>query len=93
MSGLKPTAIPIERAYVRLRGCVNDVDKLAAAAQLILTIFDALYVELCEYPYLSKRPFETMDPRASVQVSKERLGLYSQYMADHGPRIKAATRI
>jgi len=31
-----------------------------------------------------------MDPRASVRISKERLGLYSQFIARHGPLIQAA---
>ena len=31
-----------------------------------------------------------MDPHASIRISRERLGLYSRYIAEHGPRILAA---
>ncbi len=31
-----------------------------------------------------------MDPHASIQISKERLGLYSAFIAAHGPRVLAA---
>ena len=30
-----------------------------------------------------------MDPHASIRISQERLGLYSRYIAEHGPRILA----
>src|SRR5205814_1548684 len=62
----------------------------AAAAELILAIFDDFYDELCAYPYRAKRAFEARDPQASVRISAERLGLYSRYIAEHGPRIHAA---
>jgi isocitrate dehydrogenase kinase/phosphatase len=58
-----------------------------AAAELILAIFDQFYAQLCEYPYLAKRAFEAMDPHASIRISKERLGLYSRYISEHGPRM------
>ena len=45
---------------------------------------------LCEYPYRAKRAFETMDTHASIRSASERLGLYSRYIAEHGPRILAA---
>jgi len=59
-------------------------------AALILTIYDDFYRQLCEYPHLAQRAFETMDPHASIRISQERLGLYSRYIAEHGPRILAA---
>jgi isocitrate dehydrogenase kinase/phosphatase len=31
-----------------------------------------------------------MDPHASIRISKERLGLYSRYIAEHGPKVHAA---
>ncbi|MDB6082349.1 MAG: aceK [Gammaproteobacteria bacterium] len=79
-----------EEAYQRLEACTDDADRIAAAAYLLLVIFDDFYRKLCEYPFRAKRAFETMDPHASLQVSKERLGLYTRYIALHGPRIGAA---
>jgi hypothetical protein len=70
--------------------CADEHERIAAAAHLILAIFDDFYAQLCEYPYRAKRAFETMDPHASIQISKERLGLYSRYIAEHGPKILAA---
>jgi len=80
----------VEESYSRLAACEDQGGRIGAAAQLILAIFDDFYGRLCEYPYLAKRAFETMDPHASIQISKERLGLYSRYIAEHGPRIRAA---
>ncbi|MEA3174202.1 MAG: isocitrate dehydrogenase kinase/phosphatase [Gammaproteobacteria bacterium] len=78
----------VEAAYSRLK-LASVADRVAAAAQLILAIFDDFYSQLCEYPFRAKRAFETMDPRASVSISMERLGLYSRYIAEHGPRLRA----
>jgi isocitrate dehydrogenase kinase/phosphatase len=80
----------VERAYASLSSCVDDWSRIDAAARLILAIFDDFYEVLCEYPYRAMRAFETKDPQASVRISKERLGLYSRYIAQHGPRIQAA---
>ena len=101
--GLAPTAgtapdahatpadgIEVDRAYAELSACVDDWSRIEATARLILAIFDEFYRKLCEYPYRAMRAFETMDPQASIRISKERLGLYSQYIARHGPRIHAA---
>jgi isocitrate dehydrogenase kinase/phosphatase len=81
---------PVETAYARLAACADERGRIAATAQLILAIFDEFYGQLCEYPYRAKRAFENNDPRASIEISKERLGLYSRYIAEHGPRILAA---
>ncbi|HTV95709.1 MAG TPA: isocitrate dehydrogenase kinase/phosphatase AceK regulatory subunit [Steroidobacteraceae bacterium] len=83
-----PTAI--ERGYARLSACTDESAGIHAAAHLILCIFDDFYSLLCEYPYRAKRAFELMDWHASVRISKERLGLYSQYIEEHGPRIHGA---
>jgi len=83
-----PGAIP--QGYARLRACTDEAGSIAATAELILAIFDDFYAELCEYPYRAKRAFETTDPQASIRISRERLGLYSRYIAEHGPRIHAA---
>jgi len=81
---------PLVRAYAAVRLCVTTGEKLEATARLILAIFDDFYAQLCEYPYRAKCAFETMDPQASIRVSRERLGLYSRAIAEHGPRIHAA---
>lgn len=78
----------VDAAYLRLK-VARPTDRIAAAAQLILAVFDDFYAQLCEYPFRAKRAFETMDPRASVSISTERLGLYSRYIAEHGPRLRA----
>lgn len=80
----------IESGYARLLAGPGDEERVAAAAALILAIFDEFYLRLCEYPYRAKNAFETMDPHASIEVSRDRLGLYSRTTAEHGPRIAAA---
>jgi isocitrate dehydrogenase kinase/phosphatase len=80
----------VDRAYAELAACIDDWSRIDATARLILAIFDDFYRTLCEYPFRAMRAFETMDPRASVRISQERLGLYSQYIARHGPKIHAA---
>ena len=80
----------IAHAYARLGACADAHERIAAAAQLILAIFDDFYGQLCEYPYRAKRAFETMDTHASIRVSRERLELYSRYIAEHGPKVLAA---
>jgi isocitrate dehydrogenase kinase/phosphatase len=78
----------VEAAYAHLTQA-GVADRIAAAAQLILAVFDDFYRQLCEYPFRAKRAFEAMDPHASVSISTERLGLYSRYIAEHGPRLRA----
>jgi len=80
----------VERAYCRLAGQIEPAARIAAAAQLILAIYDDFYRQLCEYPHRAQRAFEAMDPHSSIRISKERLELYSLYIAEHGPRILAA---
>jgi isocitrate dehydrogenase kinase/phosphatase len=79
----------VERAYGQLVCSAREDARIAATARLILAIFDDFYAQLCEYPFRAKRAFETMDTHASIQISHERLGLYSRYIAEHGPRILA----
>jgi isocitrate dehydrogenase kinase/phosphatase len=83
-------ASSVEAAYARLAACVGATSRITAAAELILAIHDQFYAQLCEYPYLAKRAFEAMDPHASIRISKERLGLYSRYISEHGPKILRA---
>src|SRR5580658_7043471 len=77
----------LELAYARLESCPDGASRIAATARLILAIFDDFYSLLCEYPYRAKCAFELMDPHASIRISKERLGLYSRYISEHGPRM------
>lgn len=81
---------PVQYAYARLIACANEQEKISAAVALILAIFDDFYARFCEYPYHAQRAFEAMDTHASIRISKERLGLYSRYIEEHGPRILAA---
>jgi isocitrate dehydrogenase kinase/phosphatase len=84
------TPSQVEKAYRQLIDASGDDGRIAATARLILAIFDDFYAQLCEYPYRAKRAFETMDTHASIRISRERLGLYSRYISEHGPRILAA---
>jgi len=80
----------VEESYAKLLSCTDHELRIAIAAELILCVFDEFYCQLCEYPYRAKRAFETMDPQASNRISSERLGLYSRFITEHGPRILAA---
>jgi isocitrate dehydrogenase kinase/phosphatase len=79
----------IEAAYARLGAAGGDADRITAAAVLILAIFDDFYAKFCRYADRAKHAFESRDPHASINISKERLGLYTRYIAEHGPRIGA----
>jgi isocitrate dehydrogenase kinase/phosphatase len=79
-----------EEAYCRLAACTDRASRIGMAARLILAVYDDFYRQLCEYPHRAQRAFEDMDPHASIRISQERLGLYSRYIAEHGPRILAA---
>ena len=80
----------MEQAYARLQACSDEASRIESTAHLILAIFDDFYSLLCEYPYRAKCAFELMDPHASIRISKERLELYSRYITEHGPRVRAA---
>jgi isocitrate dehydrogenase kinase/phosphatase len=83
------TELMVEQAYRRLSNCSDDAARVGATAQLILAVYDDFYSQHCEYPHRAQRAFETMDPHASIRISQERLGLYSRYIAEHGPKILA----
>lgn len=85
-----PPEILIEQAYARLGVCGTDPARVTASAALILAIFDAFYRRLCEYPHAAQCAFETLDAHAAVRISRERLDLYSAYITEHGPRLRAA---
>jgi isocitrate dehydrogenase kinase/phosphatase len=80
----------VESGYARLEAACADTDRVMATALLILAIFDEFYTRFCEYSHRAKQAFERLDARASVNVSTERLGLYTRYIAEHGPRIRAS---
>jgi isocitrate dehydrogenase kinase/phosphatase len=80
----------VESGYARLEAAREDTDRVMATALLILAIFDEFYARFCEYSHRAKQAFERLDARASVNVSTERLGLYTRYIAEHGPRIRAS---
>jgi len=80
----------VANAYGQVVASAREDARIAATARLILAIFDDFYAQLCEYPFRAKRAFETMDTHASIQISHERLGLYSRYICEHGPRILEA---
>jgi isocitrate dehydrogenase kinase/phosphatase len=83
------TELRVGEAYARLRACADTASRVGATARLILAVYDDFYSQLCEYPHRAQRAFEAMDPHASIRISQERLGLYSRYIAEHGPRIAA----
>jgi isocitrate dehydrogenase kinase/phosphatase len=83
------TSQQVQKAYNHLASARDD-GRIAATARLILGIFDDFYTQLCEYPYRAKLAFEMRDPHASIRISRERLGLYSRYISEHGPRILQA---
>src|SRR5580692_11195563 len=83
------TELRVGEAYARLGSCTDPATRVGATARLILAVYDDFYSQLCEYPHRAQRAFETMDPHASIRISQERLGLYSRYIAEHGPRILA----
>ena len=84
------TEIRVQEAYSSLAAQADAAARIGAAARLILAVYDDFYSQLCEYPHRAQRAFEAMDPHASIRISKERLGLYSRYIAEHGPKILAA---
>jgi isocitrate dehydrogenase kinase/phosphatase len=85
-----PSASAVDSAYSGLAAAHTDEERTMASALLILAIFDEFYAKFCDYSQQAKRAFEGKDPRASVNVSKQRLGSYTRYIAEHGPRIRTA---
>ena len=84
------TELGVEEAYSKLAACGDREGRIGMTARLILTVYEDFYSQLCEYPHRAQRAFETMDPHASIRISQERLGLYSRYISEHGPRIHLA---
>jgi isocitrate dehydrogenase kinase/phosphatase len=84
------TELGVQEAYSKLAACVDHEARIGKTARLILAVYDDFYSQLYEYPRRAQRAFETMDPHASIRISQERLGLYSRYISEHGPRIHLA---
>lgn len=87
---IAPSSAATRELHRQLASAADSNSKLDVLARLILAIFDDFYTELCEYPFRAKRAFEDMDPQASLQISHQRLRLYSDTILVHGPRIKQA---
>ncbi len=69
----------------------TDVElRVKLTCQFMLQLFDQFYAELCDYPYQARRAFENRDPQQSIQISHERLNLYSEYIERDTPRLLAA---
>ena len=81
------TELKVGEAYARLAACADPAARVGATARLLLAVYDDFYSQLCEYPHRAQRAFEAMDPHTSLRISQERLGLYSRYIEEHGPRI------
>ena len=75
--------------YMQLAQASVTAHKLELTPRLILAVFDDLYLELCEYPLRAKIAFEARNAQESIQISKERLGLYSSFVFIHAPQIKS----
>jgi isocitrate dehydrogenase kinase/phosphatase len=90
MAEPEPAQVLVEQAYAVLQIGTDDTARVGATASLVLAIFDAFYRRLCEYPREAQCAFENRDTHAAIRISRERLDLYSAYIAAHGPRIRAA---
>jgi len=75
--------------YQQLAEAIVTAEKLELTPRLILAVFDDLYLELCEYPLRAKIAFESRNAQESIQISKERLNLYSSFVSIHAPQIKS----
>ncbi len=80
----------VDRAYSRVAACADDPARIMATAQLILAIFDDFYSRCASTRIGPCAPSRAWIPHASIRISNERLGLYSRYIAEHGPRIATA---
>ncbi|MBX2881418.1 MAG: bifunctional isocitrate dehydrogenase kinase/phosphatase [Granulosicoccus sp.] len=85
---LQASSMAVLQLYEQLKVDDPPQVRINVCARLILAVFDDFYEELCEYPFRAQRAFENMDPQASLQISRDRLSLYSDYIVVHGPRIR-----
>ncbi len=88
LGAIPPSAnLQIDSLFEQLAAC-NDTDtKCTITCDLIIAVFDLFYAELCQYPHLAQRAFENRDPVSSIEISKRRLNLYSEYIEQYTPRL------
>jgi isocitrate dehydrogenase kinase/phosphatase len=75
-----------------LQAAGSDRTRADALARVILAIFDDYYVRSRAIPFLAKRAFETRDWPAAVELSRERIAIYSVSIAKAVPILKLAIR-
>jgi isocitrate dehydrogenase kinase/phosphatase len=83
-----PACEAAEAAYARLAAS-RGAGRIQATAALLLAVFDDFYERLCAMPYRAQVAFEQRDLDTSLRLSRERIGLYSRYVVEHGPRLRA----
>ncbi len=89
----EPAALPASAALDHARliaSCRDEEERLELTARWILHEFDAYYVASRRIPDLARQAFERRDPVASLELSQERLALYSDRIERLGPEVKAA---
>lgn len=87
--GTKPPSADhlVDSLFEQLAANSDTEEKSRIACDLIIAIFDLFYAELCQYPHLAQRAFEDGDPVVSIEISKRRLNLYSEYIEQYTPRL------
>ena len=63
-------------------------DKTEALARIILGNFDDYYLRSRKIPWLAKQAFETWDWPGAIQLSQERLDIFSVSIADSTPALR-----
>ena len=63
-------------------------DKAEALARIILGSFDDYYLRSRKIPWLAKQAFETRDWPRAIELSQERLAIFSISIADSTPALK-----
>jgi isocitrate dehydrogenase kinase/phosphatase len=84
------TAIVATDALARLPGVDNEADKVALVAHIIVEQFNDYYTRNREIPGRAKRAFCARDWVESVNLSQERLSIYSDAVHRLGPALKEA---
>ncbi len=74
----------------KIARATDQPQRLQLTCSLMLQLFDQFYAELCDYPFQAQRAFEIRDPQQSIQISRERLNLYSEYIERETPLLLAA---
>lgn len=66
----------------------DDADKAEALARIILGNFDDYYLRSRNIPWLAKQAFETRDWSRAIELSQERLAIFSVSIADSTPALR-----